>query len=623
MVALARFRLRDGWGHFDARERSEGSVHIEALNLTEVIVFLVAAGVVVPLVHRLGVSPVLGFLTVGLAIGPHGLAKFVDILPWLQYAVIADLDGVRALAELGVVFLLFMIGLELSLDRLWAMRRTVFGLGGAQVVVTGAVIVAIASMFDNTMPVALVLGAGFALSSTAIVMQVLAENRRLGTATGRTSFAILLFQDLAVLPVLFLVGVFASQSDGSVLLAFAWAMGQALFAVAVILVIGRLVIRPLFRFVGSAASREMFIAFVLLVIIGTALATEHVGLSMALGAFLAGLLFAETEYRHEIEIDIEPFKGLLLGLFFISVGMSIDIAQVAAKPYWLIASVIGLFMLKGVIVYVLARLFGDPPSVALEAGLLLGQGGEFAFLVVGAAYAGGLMPYETAQFMLIVTGLTMIVTPLVASVARGLARRIEPRETRAGHLDADRPTGLVGHVIIVGYGRVGQMLGSILDAQEIPHVGLDVDANLVARFRNAGGSIFFADASRPDMLRKFGIDQSAALVITMDSPQVAERVVAAARRQWPDVAIYARARDVAHATRLVAQGANHVVPETIEASFKLGEMVLMGVGVPNHAARLMVDARRDAEQAVVDESHDMNSDAGNSPKRTGDDADTR
>ena len=577
-------------------------MHVETLNLREVMVFLFAAGIIVPLVRRLRISPVFGFLVVGLAIGPHGVARFADALPWLHYAVITDLAGVRPLAELGVVFLLFMIGLELSLDRLWAMRRRVFGLGGAQVVVTSAVIAVIASFFDNTLAAAVVLGAGFALSSTAIVMQLLSENRRLGTATGRTSFAILLCQDLAVLPILFLVGALAAQSDASVLAAFAWAIGQALVAVVAILAIGRLVIRPVFRFVGSTASREMFLAFVLLVIVGTALATEKVGLSMALGAFLAGLLFAETEYRHEIEVDIEPFKGLLLGLFFVSVGMSIDIAQVAAKPLWLIASVFGLYLVKSPIVYALARWFGEPRPVALEAGLLLGQGGEFTFLVIGMAYGLGLIPNDTAQFMLIVTGMTMIATPPVAHFARKLVVAAEAREAERGQRDTDIPTGLSGHVIVVGYGRVGQMLGSVLAAQEIPHVGLDTDADLVAHFRAAGGSIFYGDASRQDMLRKFGADQAAALVVTMDSPQTAEHVVETVRRHWPELVIYARARDRAHAARLIARGASHAIPETIEASLQLGEMVLMGVGVPDQAARRIIEARRQAEQSAIDES---------------------
>ena len=577
-------------------------MHIETLSLREVIVFLVAAGIVVPLGRRLKISPVLGFLIVGLVIGPHGIGRFADTAPWLAYAAFTDPDAVRALAELGIVFLLFMIGLELSIERLWAMRRLVFGLGGAQVVVSGVVIAVIASYFGNSLPVATVLGAGFALSSTAIVMQVLSENRRLGTRTGRTTFAILLFQDLAVVPILFLVAAFAGQGEGSVLFAFASAFGKALIAVAVILVIGRLAIRPMFRFIGGAASREMFLALVLLVIIVTALATERAGLSMALGAFLAGLLFAETEYRHAIEVDIEPFKGLLLGLFFVSVGMSIDIAQVAAAPLLLIASVIGLFLIKSPIVYVLARLFGEPRSVSLEAALLLGEGGEFAFLVVALASSVGLMSSDVVQFMLIVAGLTMFVTPLVANVARRMARAVEAWEVRHGLPDADLPTELAGHVIIVGYGRVGQMLGSLLDGQALFHIAVDVDASLVARFRAAGASIFFADASRPDMLRKFGVEEAIALVVTLDSPQAAEHVVAAARAHWPDLAIYARARDIDHATRLISLGASHAIPETTEASLQLSEMVLTGAGIPDDTARHIVETRRQAEQAAVDES---------------------
>ncbi len=574
----------------------------EALNLREVMVFLFAAGIVVPLVRRLRISPVFGFLIVGLAIGPHGLARFADSMPWLQNVLITDLEGVRPLAELGVVFLLFMIGLELSLDRLWAMRRRVFGLGGAQIVVTGTVIAVIARLFDNPLAVAVVLGASFALSSTAIVMQLLAENRRMGTTTGRVSFAILLCQDLAVLPILFLVGVFAAQSDAAVLPAFAWAMGKALIAVAVILAIGRLIIRPVFRFVGSTASREMFLALILLVIVGTALATEQFGLSMALGAFLAGLLFAETEYRHEIEVDIEPFKGLLLGLFFVSIGMGIDLAQIAAEPLWLIASVFGLYAIKSPIVYGLARAFGESRPVALESGLLLGQSGEFAFLVVGMAYGLGLMPNDTAQFMLIVAGLTMMTTPPVAQFARRLALAVETREADLEQDEADIPVGLGGHVIVVGYGRVGQMLGSVLDGQELPHIGLDIDPDLVARYRSAGGGIFFGDANRPDILRKFGVDQAAALVVTMDSPHVVEQVVETARQHWPDLLIYARARDRAHAARLISRGASHAIPETIEASLQLGEMVLMGIGVPDQAARRIIDTRRQIEQDTVDHS---------------------
>jgi voltage-gated potassium channel Kch len=413
---------------------------------------------------------------------------------------------------------------------------------------------------------------------------------------------VLLFQDLAVLPILFIIEAFARHNDDTIAFALATALGEAALAIAVLLVIGRMVIRPVFRFVGSSASREMFLATVLLVIIGTAIATERAGLSMALGAFLAGLLFAETEYRHQIEVDIEPFKGLLLGFFFVSVGMGIDITQIAAQPVWLAASVAGLFLIKGSIFYGLARLTGRPRSVALESSLLLGQGGEFAFLVVGFSFAVGLLPNDTAQFMLIVTGLTMMATPLAAQGARRLARIIETLEADSRQGDVDLPTSLAGHVIIAGYGRVGQMVGSVLDTQQLPHLALDTDTDLVARFRHRGASIFFGDARRTDMLRKVDIERARAFVATMDSPSAAERVVEEVHRNWPHVPIYARARDVLHATRLIARGATHVVPETIEASLQLSELVLIGAGVPDDAARHLIEVRRQAEQAALDES---------------------
>lgn len=576
-------------------------VHFEALNLREAIVFLVAAGLIVPLIQRLRVSPVLGYLIVGLAIGPHGLARFIGSAPWLTHIVITDLEGVRALAELGVVFLLFMIGLELSLDRIWAMRRLVFGLGGAQVVVTGVIIAGIAAFYGNGIVVAIVLGAAFALSSTAIVMQLLSESRRLATATGQTSLSILLLQDLAVLPILFMVAAFAAQDDGSPLLAFGWAMAQAAMAIAIILGLGRLIVRPLFRAVGGGANRDMFLALVLLIIVGTAVVTEHAGLSLALGAFLAGLLFSETEYRHAIEVDIEPFKGLLLGLFFVSIGMGLDLGQMAADPVSIVLSVVGLYVVKVPITIILCRVFGAPRAVATETGLLLGQGGEFAFIVVGMAFSLGLIPADTAQFMLLVTGLSMAATPLIARLARMLALRMVSLEAGSGTAEPNIPSDISGHFVVVGYGRVGQMLGSILSTQELPYIGIDIDGKLVARFQRGGGTVFYGDASRPELLDRLGAGRAAAIVVTMDSPNAAERVVAAARRHWPQLPIYARARDAAHGRRLIALGASHVTPETVEASLKLGEMVLLGAGLPDDAARRVIELRRQSEQAALEE----------------------
>lgn len=578
-------------------------MHTASLNLQDVVIFLFAAGVVVPLMRRLGVASVLAFLAIGVVIGPNGLVRFVEAAPWIAYGTIDDVESVRALAELGVVFLLFMIGLELSLERLWSLRKIVFGLGGAQVVTTAALIALIASLFDNSLEAAIVLGAGFALSSTAIVMQLLIESRRMSTAAGRASFAVLLFQDLAVLPILLLITAFGVNSDGTPYLAFATAVGQAVIAILAITAVGRLVIRPIFRFVGVTESREMFLAFVLLAIIGMALLTEAVGLSMALGAFLAGLMFAETEYRYSIEVDIEPFKGLLLGLFFIAVGMTVDPTQVMARPAWLIGSAVGLFVIKGAILYGLARLFGQGRAVAAEMALTLGQGGEFAFLVVGLSLAVGLIDGPTAQFMLLVTALTMIATPALAHVAQLLGKRL-------GRLDgasAQAPEGVEGHVVIAGYGRVGQFLGSVLTEIGTPYLAVDNDVHNVARFQELDAAVLFGDASHEEILQRCGIGAAAALVLTMDEPAAAEAIARAARRRWPTVPVYARVRDATHAATLLEAGASHVVPETVEASMQLGEILLGGIGLPEEAARQIIEIRRRSAQAAL-EMHSRSAD---------------
>ena len=566
----------------------------EHLNLDEVIVFLAAAGLIVPLMQRLRINPVLGFLAVGLLIGPFGLGRFTDALPWIRFLVIDDIDGVKGVAELGIVFLLFMIGLELSFQRLWSMRRLVFGLGSAQVAVTGTVITLIAMWFGNSAPQAIVIGSCLALSSTAIVMRLLTDTRRLGTPVGRVSFGILLCQDLAVVPILFLVGVFGAGTDGSIALAFLIAIGKAALAISFIVLLGRTVIRPLFRFVGTARSREMFLAAVLLVIIGMAIFTELAGLSLALGAFLAGLLLSETEYGHQIEVDIQPFSGLLLGLFFISIGMTIDLEAIAREPFWILLSVAGLLLIKSTILFALVLLFGQPRSVAAESALLLGQGGEFAFVAISMAVGLALLPPATGHFIVIVAGLTMLVTPPLAQIARTVGASLSRRERT--DTSPDMREDLTDHVIIAGYGRVGRLIGSLLETNHIPHVGLDLDADNIASFQKQGGCVYYGDASRPEILRHASIDKAMALAVTMDSATATERVVVAVRKEWPDLPILVRARDVRHAERLIAVGASDVVPETVEASLELAEVVLRATGFGDDAARQVVAERREIEK---------------------------
>ena len=565
---------------------------MEELRLQEAVVFLAAAAVVIPIAKRFDTSPVFGFLLVGLAVGPNGLGRLAEHQDWIRHVLITDVAGVRALAELGVVFLLFMIGLELSVERLWAMRRIVFGMGTAQIVLTGLVIGVIARAFGNSMEASVVLGSCLALSSTAIVMQLLTEQGRFGTAVGRGSFAVLLAQDIAVVPMLFLVASLGAGGGGSLIGALGLAIGEAVLAVLLILGVGHLVVRPLFRYVSGLHSPELFMAVTLLIIIATAAATHAVGLSAALGAFLAGLVFADTEFRHEIEVNIEPFKGLLLGLFFMSVGMVIDLAEILTDPLWIALSIVGLFAIKSVIIVGLATLFGFTRGQAVEIGLLLGQGGEFGFVVVALAATLALVPEPTAQFMLIVVGATMFLTPLLARVARTLGAAIEARAPAGPPADVDIDPDLRDHVVIVGYGRTGRLLAELLDRQHVAHVALDLDAAHVAGLRAKGAPVFLGDASRAAMLEKVRLRDAAALVVSPDDPQAAERVLQAARRVSRDLPVLVRARDSRHAARLLAHGATQVVPEVLEAGLQLGQLMLEHVGLPTDAARDVVETER-------------------------------
>ncbi|MFT5174157.1 MAG: monovalent cation:proton antiporter-2 (CPA2) family protein [Gammaproteobacteria bacterium] len=565
---------------------------MDELRLQDAVIFLAAAGIVIPLGKRMRVSPVLGFLLIGLAVGPYGFARLVTTYEWLRHILIIDVAGVRALAELGVVFLLFMIGLKLSIKRLWAMRRLVFGLGSAQVGVTSVVIGGFAWAFGNSLEAAIVLGGCLALSSTAIVMQLLTEQGRFGSAVGRGSFAVLLAQDLAVVPILFLVGALGAESGGATGAALGLAVGKAALAVLLILGAGHALLRPLFRFVGNPHSPELFMAATLLIVIATAATTHAAGLSAALGAFLAGLLFAETEFRHQIEADIEPFKGLLLGLFFMSVGMTINLAEILQDPGWVVLSVAGLFAIKTTITTLLARLFGFSFAQAIEMGLLLGEGGEFAFVVVGLAMSFALLPEQTAQFMLIVVSATMFLTPLAARFARTVGRELESRDGREAAEVVSAAPELADHVVIAGYGRTGQLLAQILDRQRIVHLALDLNAARVTERHAAGAPVYLGDASRAPMLARMQLAHAAALVVTTDDTAAAERVVQAARRLHPQLPIVARARDQAHAERLLAQGATQVVLEVREAGLEMGRVTLEHSGLPADAARDLIDAMR-------------------------------
>ncbi|MEM9749556.1 MAG: monovalent cation:proton antiporter-2 (CPA2) family protein [Pseudomonadota bacterium] len=562
--------------------------------LRELLVFLLAAVIVVPVVKRFKASPIVGYLAVGAAIGPFGLR------------LIADPEGVKHLAEFGVVFLLFSIGLELSFERLRAMRRLVFGLGAAQVACSAAVIGAVAYFWGNEVRPSILIGAGLALSSTAMVMQVLIERREISSAHGRSTFAVLLFQDLAVVPILLLATIFAASGETSIVEGFINAAARALIAVSLILLIGRFVVRYLFRVIAWTQSAELFMALTLLAILSTALATEAAGLSMALGAFLAGLLLAETEYRHQVETDIQPFKGLLLALFFISVGMSINVGAIADNLFWTFASVVGLIVIKTAVLFAACLAFGKPLDVAVRIAVTLSAGGEFAFIILGASAAGGLIENDTLQFLAAVTALTMAVTPFLPSLGAALANLIAkpaaPDSDAPGHSLESESAELESHVVIAGFGRVGQTAAEMLAFHKTPYVALDMNGPRVRERRADGEPVYFGDASRLDVLRKAGAGRAAAFLVTLDDPDIAARTVEAARESWPNLPVYVRAKDAAQAARLAELGATCVVPEALESSLQLSAQLLQALGFTQDAINQLTDHIRSevyATQRVV------------------------
>ncbi|MBD2842727.1 cation:proton antiporter domain-containing protein [Erythrobacter rubeus] len=572
----------------------ESHVHIPFLR--EVLVFLLAAGVAVPLLQRF-ISPVIGYFIVGSIIGPFGLGLLADIYEPVSYLVITDVEGVTVLAELGVIFLLFVIGLELSFERLWAMRRLVFGLGSAQILVTGAVIAAVAVMWGNATATAIILGACLALSSTAIVTQLLIEGGRLGTPSGRATFSILLMQDLAVVPILFAVSVLGTMAVGNVALGFGLAVGEALLVIALIYAAGRLLLRPLLQLVAGADSREAFVGIILLIAVGTAAITGFAGLSMALGAFLAGLLIAETEFRHQVKIDIEPFKGLMLGLFFLSVGMGIDWRMVIDSPILIIASAISLVLLKVAINFALCLAWRLPRHRAAEVAIMLGQAGEFGFLVIGLSVTVGLFPSETGQFMLIVVGLTMLATPGLDWLARRVGSALEHDGEDAGFEETSWATEMGGHVILAGYGRVGATIAGVLDRQDIRYVAIDSDPELARKAASDGRPVRMGDASRLEVLREAGLDKAAAVVVTIGDKDATEALTHEINRLAPRLPILARARDASHADKLLDDGANVAVPETIEGSLRLAEMLLMEFGIDGDIANRAVEMERPLKES--------------------------
>jgi len=561
-------------------------------NYKELLLFLGTAGVIVPLFGRFRVSPILGFLAAGVALGPFGLGALSSHVPWISVVSISNVGQIAHLAEFGVAFLLFMIGLELSWNRLLLMRKLVFGLGTAQVVVTSVVLALAAFLLGQTPAAAVVLGFALALSSTAIVLRSLAERKRLNSAAGRSIFAVLLLQDLAVAPLLFMIAMLGAQKGAGLGTGLAYALAPAVLGLAMLAVFGRLILRPLFQLVAAARSEELFVAACLLVVIGTGLIGAALGLPLALGAFIAGLLLAETEYSRQVEVTIHPFQGLLLGLFFVSVGAKLDLSYVFVNPALTLGVAAAFVAIKVVLLLPLARAIGLSWKVAREVALVLGPGGEFALVAVGAAVATGVVPAEAAAVTMVAATLSMFAIPLLVRVAERISTVDQSDNPDLDDLMPQLDDG-AARVIIVGYGRVGRLVGEMLAIHQIPYLAIDQDVTLVTRERRDGKAIYYGDATRVEFLRRCGIANARALVVTLDVPAANEAIVAAARAERPDLTIVARARDAAHATRLYDLHVTDAVPETIEASLQLSEALLVDIGVPMGLVIASIHEKRD------------------------------
>lgn len=567
--------------------------------IKEVLLFLALTGILIPLLSRFNINQVLGFLAVGTVVGPFGLGLWTSEYPILQYLTFQDVKGAGHLAELGILFLMFTIGLELSAERLWALRRWVFIAGTAQVVLCAAAIGAVAYYFLGRMDTAIILGFVLALSSTAVAMQLMAENKTLATPLGQASFSILMLQDLAVVPLFILLGVMTSGNTDALAMTMGITLIKSVCVIALIYLVGRRAIRPVFHAFAQNKAPDVFMALTLLSSLGIAALTAAAGLSMALGAFLAGVLLAETEFKHEVEVTIEPFKGLLMGLFFMSVGMHIDVRVILASPWIIAAGVLGLFLVKAAIFAAIFRAGKLTWGKAIKGGLLLGQGGEFAFIIVGAAVVGGLLQKSAGQYVMIVVGLSMFVTPMLAKLGSVIADKLAARNQTDGLSNVfAAPETSSGQVIIVGFGRVGRLVAQLLTEQGVSYIAFDGNAKVVMKYHEQGLPVYYGNTARVDLLHKIHAERASAIVLTMDEPDDALRAVNAIHHEYPHLTVLARSRDEEHALELKQAGAEIVIPETLESSLQLTGFVLQQLGFTEGHAAHALQVERDRRIAV-------------------------
>jgi monovalent cation:proton antiporter-2 (CPA2) family protein len=564
--------------------------------LGSIAIFLAAAVIAVPIFKKLGLGSVLGYLAAGLVIGPSVLG-----LVW-------DVDDILHFAEFGVVLLLFIIGLELQPSRLWGMRRAVFGVGGLQVGVSAALIFGVGLLFGLTWQSALVVGLALALSSTAFAMQVLAERRELTRPHGQASFGVLLFQDLAAIPILAMIPFLkpAQVAAGGVQDAGFDPMGLVLPVVVLVglVLVGKFLLKPIFRLVAQTHVHELSIAFALLLVIGTALLMSVAGLSMALGAFVAGVMLSDSEYRHELEANIEPFKGLLLGLFFMAVGMSVNVKILIEQPLLVLGLVVGLVGLKFAVLMVAARMAGLSGASAVAMGIALSQGGEFAYVIFQSATTEGVMGEEASLLVMVVT-LSMVVTPLMFLVFDAWLKRSKNSAEAEPFDEIDAS----GSVVIAGFGRFGQVVGRVLGLRGIPFTAMDASATHVDFVRRFGNKIYYGDATKLDLLRAAGAENAKVFVIAVDDMETSLKILEVARSAFPHLKFVARARNRQHAYALIGAGVEHVIRETFASSVQAGRIALELSGLPSSEAlkteRFFVDYDEEAVRRSAPHKDDM------------------
>ena len=559
--------------------------------LNEILILLFLSVVGVALFRRLDIPAVLGYLVVGLFAGDHALG------------LIQDSHAIEQIAEIGVVFLLFTIGLEVSIPRLIAMRNIVFGIGLAQVIVSTLSTVALGLWFGLSWQAAFAVGGALAMSSTAIVTKLLTEQYELHLPHGNISLGVLLFQDLAVVPFLVLIPILAEPSADSLLLPISLALAKGAFAFAVIFYVGQYLIRPAVRLVAGTHSSELFTLFILLIALLAAWLTWQLGLSLAMGAFLAGIMLAETEYQHHVENEIRPFRDILMGLFFISVGSQFDWRIILDESLEVAVLTLGLIAGKGIAIMLITRLAGYTAGIAVRAGILLGQGSEFGFALLAVAITSGLLNLELSQPIIAAIILSMAISPMLIRHNEAIASRFAPGYTASVNQNKvsieEACMDLRGHVLLCGFGRTAQNLAQFLKREGIPFVALEIDTEIVSEAREAGEPVFLGDSSNPEILRLARIDIARVLVISFTEIKAAEHIAKAVRELRPDVPLIIRTRDDRHLERLLECGADEVIPDTVESSMMLAQHTLAALGEDPQSIEEMLNEAREGHYARV------------------------